>query len=137
MGEELALLQAAVGGQVELAVHGLELAVLQDRQGVVVLAGARLLDEADHRLHLAGLPGEVGQPRVVGGTGQLDHLVAEAVAGQRELREHQQLQPRPAGLGDHLAVALEVGIDIAQGGVDLGGADPQVVLIVHGRVSLS
>jgi len=49
--------------------------------------------------------------------------VEEAVAGERELGEEEQLDALGAGLGDPLQMALEVLVDLAEAGVDLRQAD--------------
>ena len=136
MGEQLALLQPAVGRQVQLAMHGLQRAVLQNRQGVVVLPRTGLLDKAHYQLHVARGTREHQQARVMRRKGQINDPATHAIPRQRQLREDQQVQIDIPRLMDDVEMTFQVGLNIAEAGVNLGRANAQVILMVHGQVSI-
>ena len=86
----------------------------------------RLLDERDDRRQAAASPrASARQARVVEAHRDLGGEVLEQVAGQPELREHDQVRPRGPRLGEQLVVAGEVGVERAEPRRDLGERDAE------------
>ena len=101
-------------------------AVLEQRRGDAQPVVARLLDERHDRGRSAGrLPRERRQPRVVEAHRDLGREVLQQVAGQPQLREHDEpgvVRPR---VGQELVVAGEVGLEIPERRRDLGEGDAE------------
>ena len=102
-----------------------ELAVLEQGGGDEQAVVGRLLDERHDRRQPAGRRGERRQPRVVEPHRDLGGEVLEQVAGQPELREHDQAGAAGARLGEQLAVAREVRLEVPEARRDLGEGDPE------------
>ena len=120
-GKKTALVEQGVGGQVHLAVHVQHLAARQISRGDVEAVAFVLLDKADHQVDfLAGFQQRL-EDRVVGvGTvRQGGHQVLQHIAGERQFRENQQVGTLAAGFFGDFQVFFQVGLDIAQYGVDL------------------
>ena len=67
---------------------------------------------------------EPPEARVVGGERHVVVDLAERVAGQIELREHDDIAALAAALRDDLRGALEVRVDVAEAAPDLRERDP-------------
>ena len=91
-----------------------------------------LFDEAYGDLHVAYRVSQLSDGRrIVEPHSHSAGEVEQAVAGERELGKHQQIDTLPPRPLDPLQVLGEIGVDIAQSRVDLGEADCQ--LRRHGR----
>ena len=100
-------------------------AVLEQRRSDEQPVVARLLHERDDRGAALGLRRERGQSRVVEPDGDLGGEVLEQVAGQAELREHDQPGTVVAGAAEQLVVDGEVLVEQAEPRCDLGKRDPE------------
>ncbi len=124
-GEEAALVEEAVGGQEQLAVDEPNLAVLQqrgrDEEPVIV----RLLDERDDGRQRLRPGGEAEQARVVLAHRDFGRQVLELVAGQAELRKHDQPRTGGACLRQKLAMAGQVLLEHAEARRELNESDSE------------
>jgi hypothetical protein len=123
--EEAALVEQPVVGQERLARDAAQRAAFEqgggDEQPVVV----RLLDEAHHHRHRAGVGRQPGQPRIVGAHGHFGVELLQQVAGQAEFGERQQVDALGACLPDQFSVADKVRLSLPELGRDLGQPDAQ------------
>ena len=124
-GEEPALVEQAVGRQVDLAVDVPELAVLEQRGRDEQPVVGGLLDERHDGRQPARRGGQRGEAGVVEAHRDLGREVLEQVAGQAQLREHDEAGPGLARLGEELVVAREVGVELPETRRDLGEGDPE------------
>ena len=118
------LVEDAVVGQVQLAVARLELAVGEDRGGVVDVLGALGI------AHDGDDPGRVGGDPLQGGAcvGEevlLEQQILRRVAGQCELGEDDELGAGVVGEGDAGGDLALVAGDVAHDGVHLDEGDAQ------------
>ena len=98
----------------------------QDRGDEQAMVG-RLLDERHDRREVLGGRGQVGQPRVVQAHRDLRGEVLELVAGQPQLREHDEVGAIGAGGRQELVVAGQVLVELPERRGDLGERDAQLV----------
>ena len=130
-GEIFTFLQVAIGGRVELAVDERNLATAQQGGGIKELDGIAFLDESGDDRHLASLPGQADQARIVGAHGGGKDLRPDQVSGQGQFRKDQDIDPGGPGPFDHLTVLVLVGVQVAECAVDLGDADLQDIAFRH------
>ena len=124
LAEEAALLEDAVRRQVDLAMGERDGAAMEQQGAVVEHALLILFDQAhDHRHLRRGARQARDRRRAVGVDRDPRREVEQAVAGERELGEEQELDAALPGVGDPALVTLEVALEIAQTAVDLGETD--------------
>ncbi len=98
------------------------------------LRGDALFDEAEHGPHAVRRLRQLEDRRVLARQRQVDGARADAVAGQRQLGEQQQLDAGLAGLGDVVEMLVLVGRDVAQRGLDLRHRDLELGGLRHGSI---
>ena len=126
--EDALLVEHAVVRQVGLVTDGADLAAFEQGDGVV--AAGFLLPRNAHEDARAGrgLDSELFR-RLAAGLHEaaLQHEVLGRVAGQEELREHDEVRPLPRRVRPAAAGEREVARDVADGGVRLGDRDAEGV----------
>jgi hypothetical protein len=125
----LALLEGHVVRQVELAMQVHEPVALVVAGAVVRVHPVPVLDEARHDPRRAGSDGEPPEPLVVRVHREVGVDLADRIAREVELREHDQLGAVVRGLLHDLPGPVQVLVDVAQNAVDLGKGDPRAHLL--------
>ena len=122
--EVAALVEDAVVGQVLLVIDTGAAAVVEDGGGVAGVRGE--VDEADDGGDVqaaGGLLDAVERGQVLRHEGAAQDEVLGWVAGDGQLRQHDEVAGGRFGVADGGANAVGVAIEVADGGVDLGEGD--------------
>jgi hypothetical protein len=121
--EEPSLVEQAVRRQEQLAVDVADLAVLDERRGDEQPVVGRFLDEGDDRRDPARLCQQRGEPRIVEPHRHVGCEVLEQVPGEAEFREDDQVRAALARLCQDRPMPLEVVLEGAELGRQLGKRD--------------
>ena len=135
--EDAQLVEDAVIGELDLVAQRLDLAAVDERDGVValVLARPRRADD-DARAAIGGLGGQrLDRPAAGVLEGRLENEVFRRIAGDEQLGEDQQVCPGSGGLRAGFAGFLQIPVDVADHAIELAGGDADRVGEVrcHGR----
>src|SRR5712691_12646709 len=130
-GEITPLIEHPIGREVHLAVKVDQLTAAEVEAGVEVAMIGLFDDRTHHNVQLAREGAQLIHDGALERDRALRYQVLEEIAGQAELREHQQLDARLARLSHPLAVALEVASAVAEGGIHLNQPDREPAVPTH------
>ena len=135
--EDAKLVEDAVVGQFDLVAQRLDLATVEQRDGVVALALVRPgRADDDARAAIGGVGGQRLDGLAAGVLeSRLEHQVLRRIAGDEQLRQDQEIGPGRGGLSARRAGLLHIAVDVADHDVELGGREAKGVgeICRHGR----
>ena len=120
--EDAQLVEDAVIGQLDLVAQGLDLAAVEQRDGVVALVLVRPgRADDDARAAIGGVGGQrLDRPAAGVLEGRLEHQVLRRIAGDEQFRQDHEVGAEAGGLGARFAGLLQVAVDVADHGIELG-----------------